>query len=51
MDRWDSWKVVAVDEHNDLVAEYIFAIKEDAVLFYEDMTNKGYECVCFRVNV
>ena len=47
----DSWKVVAVDEHNDLVAEYIFAIKEDAVMFYEDMTNKGYECVCFRVNV
>ena len=32
-------------------AEYLFAIKEDAVLFYEDMTNKGYECVCFRVNV
>ena len=51
MDRWDSWKVVAVDEHNDLVAEYLFAIKEDAVLFYEDMTNKGYECVCFRVDV
>ena len=47
----DSWKVVAVDEFNDLVAEYLFAIKDDAVLFYEDMTDKGYECVCFKVDV
>ncbi len=47
----NSWKVIAVDEHNDLVAEYIFAIKEDAVMFYEDMRNKGYETVCFYMEV
>ena len=51
MERYSSWKVVAVDEHNDLVAEYLFAIKEEALAFYDDMLNKGYETVCFQVEV
>jgi len=49
MERLDSWKVIAVDKHNNLIAEYLFAIKEEALAFYNDMINKDYETVCFKV--
>ena len=51
MERWKSWKVIAVDKHNNLVAEYVFAIEEEALAFYTDMLNKDYETVCFKVEI
>ena len=51
MKQYNSWKVIAVDKHNILVAEYLFAIEEEALAFYADMLNKDYETVCFKVEV
>lgn len=46
----DSWKVIAVNNHSDLVAEYIFKYEDEARRFHKGMLAHGHESVCFRYN-
>lgn len=45
-----SWKVIATMS-TTLMADYIFAIEEEARAFKRDMINQGYEAVMFKVNI
>lgn len=44
----NGWKVYA-HENDKLLAEYLFAVKDDAEKFEEDMKSKGYETKLLRV--
>ncbi len=45
-----SWKVIATMSQT-LMAEYLFAIEEEARAFKQDMLNNGYEAVMFKVDI
>lgn len=45
-----SWKVIATMS-TTLLAEYIFAIEEEAQIFKKSMLKEGYEVVMFKVNI
>lgn len=45
-----AYKVIAT-EHTKLVAEYLFAVKEEADSFYYKMLSDGYEVVLFEIKI
>tara|TARA_B100001093_G_scaffold380474_1_gene365904 strand:- start:4650 stop:4802 length:153 start_codon:yes stop_codon:yes gene_type:complete len=45
-----AYKVIAT-EQSKLVAEYIFAVKEEADTFYYKMLSDGYEVVVFEIKI
>lgn len=51
MEKIEAFKVIAVGESYEVVANYVFAFQEEADMFYKDMTSKGYDCICFKVDV
>lgn len=45
-----SWKVIATMS-TTLMADYLFAVEDEARAFKQDMINSGYEAVMYEVKI
>ena len=46
-----SWKVVGIDDNNQIVAEYVSAIEQQAQIFCRGLIDQGYNAICFQVEI